>query len=611
MTERTPITTPALPGGLPFDATQIQFTPAGAGAVALPVQDKLRQYPRSNTEFASLQAVVDSFGNTAANSAGGIRLPLGTYNQGSTVTFNGQNGFYIEGSGKFLTTIQATAGAAGLPLLYFDRGAYCTVKRMSINALSSGSQIGSAIECKMTANAGPTPIGMIFEDLYIDSQQTSGFLVGIRYDCAIGQDNNNEQGFFKNVDYRKCGTGLSIENYNSLWHRIFGGSSIGCGVGISTAVGLGGSFSAEGFVCTSNSVTDFDIGDNSTHSIDILECRSEGGTGAWIRCLQTGTITHGAITGTFVLGETVTQAVSGATGKFVKETAGVMTLYNVVGTLNAVNVLTGGTSGATTTATGTLTVNRTDINATNSTFHGAGTNGTLLDYRSAGKVVLQGNQIQGSGAGRKLSFTNSASVAVLIGNFMDIDSIESAGSVFIYPGNKYASAAPALVSLGGTGKFYDLSKGSIALGASVVAVSAPADATEDQLASVTVPAYLLGLNAILRITTNWSFTNNANNKTLRVRFGGAAGTAYLQIAETTTQYVRAETTIGNAGATNSQRGQSIFFRQAAGTFAFQSATQITSAVDTTANQTVYISGQKATAGDALTLESYSVELLYV
>src|SRR5260221_12748011 len=42
MTERDPISTPALPGGLPYDATQIQFTQFGAGAVARTVQAKER-----------------------------------------------------------------------------------------------------------------------------------------------------------------------------------------------------------------------------------------------------------------------------------------------------------------------------------------------------------------------------------------------------------------------------------------------------------------------------------------------------------------------------------------------------------------------------------------
>ena len=72
-----------------------------------------------------------------------------------------------------------------------------------------------------------------------------------------------------------------------------------------------------------------------------------------------GTITHGAVTGTFTALESVSQAVSGATGVFISDSAGVMTLGNVVGTFNATNVITGGTSAATATSTGTLVLTNT------------------------------------------------------------------------------------------------------------------------------------------------------------------------------------------------------------------------------------------------------------
>lgn len=71
-----------------------------------------------------------------------------------------------------------------------------------------------------------------------------------------------------------------------------------------------------------------------------------------------GTITHGSITnGPFTDYETVTQAVSTATGIFISENAGVMTLANVNGTFDATNIISGATASAT--STGTLTINDT------------------------------------------------------------------------------------------------------------------------------------------------------------------------------------------------------------------------------------------------------------
>lgn len=72
-----------------------------------------------------------------------------------------------------------------------------------------------------------------------------------------------------------------------------------------------------------------------------------------------GTISYSAISGSFTNLETVTQATSGATGIFLKQStttgAGTMTLGNVVGNFDNTHTITGGTSGATATSSSTLT----------------------------------------------------------------------------------------------------------------------------------------------------------------------------------------------------------------------------------------------------------------
>ncbi len=66
-------------------------------------------------------------------------------------------------------------------------------------------------------------------------------------------------------------------------------------------------------------------------------------------------ITHGTVTGgPFVLGEVVTQTTSGATGIVTDVGVGDLSLTDVTGTFDATNTLTGGTSGATATATSLL-----------------------------------------------------------------------------------------------------------------------------------------------------------------------------------------------------------------------------------------------------------------
>jgi hypothetical protein len=73
-----------------------------------------------------------------------------------------------------------------------------------------------------------------------------------------------------------------------------------------------------------------------------------------------GTIAHGSITGgPFTALEPVSQATSGATGVFISESSGAMTLGNITGTFDNTNVITGTTSSAYTTSTGTVTLSNT------------------------------------------------------------------------------------------------------------------------------------------------------------------------------------------------------------------------------------------------------------
>lgn len=148
----------------------------------------------------------------------------------------------------------------------------------------------------------------------------------------------------------------------------------------------------------------------------------------------------------------------------------------------------------------------------------------------------------------------------------------------------------------------------IVLAKSGAAISTPADTTEDTLVTVTVPANAMGANGFLRITTLWTFTSSGNNKTPRIRFSGAAGTIYMNPVFTTTVGLSQITVIANRNATNSQIG----FASAAtngGLGTSSASANVTSAVDTTAASSVVITGQKASAGETLTLESYLVELI--
>lgn len=142
------------------------------------------------------------------------------------------------------------------------------------------------------------------------------------------------------------------------------------------------------------------------------------------------------------------------------------------------------------------------------------------------------------------------------------------------------------------------------LGQSGTPVSGAADTNENTLSTITVPA--MGLHDMIEVETFWSYTNSANNKTLRVRLGGGAGTAYLAIVVTASATLRSNIAIANAGAANSQIG---FTPGTATPFATSTSALLTSAVDTSAGTTIVITGQKATAGETITLVQHSVRLI--
>lgn len=141
---------------------------------------------------------------------------------------------------------------------------------------------------------------------------------------------------------------------------------------------------------------------------------------------------------------------------------------------------------------------------------------------------------------------------------------------------------------------------------SAVPVSVSATTAEEVLATITIPAGAMGLHGVLRVHMLWSYTNSGNNKTLKMYFGGASGTTYLSVVPTTTASFATIKTIRNRGAADSQVGES---DAAANSFTATTDALTTSAVDTTAATTIVITGQKASSGETLTLEAYTVELL--
>lgn len=143
------------------------------------------------------------------------------------------------------------------------------------------------------------------------------------------------------------------------------------------------------------------------------------------------------------------------------------------------------------------------------------------------------------------------------------------------------------------------------LAKSAAAVAAPADTNSNTLATITVPANVMGVKGVVRCRAYFSYTNNANSKTLRIKFGG---TTIIAVARTTQQSSYFDFSVGNRGVTNSQVATGLYGAHGDNTITTFSSTT-TAAIDTTAAVSIILEVQKATGGDTITLESYEFDLV--
>ena len=140
----------------------------------------------------------------------------------------------------------------------------------------------------------------------------------------------------------------------------------------------------------------------------------------------------------------------------------------------------------------------------------------------------------------------------------------------------------------------------------VFSLSAPFSSTGSTsvvtLATITIPAGLLGANGKLKIYPLWATTNNANVKTLRAVFGGSVCTTM------TSQSVPNNSGLVIIRNTNNEAAQKCSSGLVAGIGA-SSGSIASITIDTTAATTLVISGQLAVGTDTLTLEDLFVEVV--
>lgn len=145
--------------------------------------------------------------------------------------------------------------------------------------------------------------------------------------------------------------------------------------------------------------------------------------------------------------------------------------------------------------------------------------------------------------------------------------------------------------------------GSVVLTESAVASSVTSTTALTTLASVTIPAGIMGTDGQLRITTLWSAgANNANVKTAYIKFDTNSLQSFnlaSVLAAQSLAYTR------NRGSASSQ----INWVNSITPFTTTAAALLTSTVDTSTDKNILLQAQLANSSDTVTLEAYSVELM--
>lgn len=146
------------------------------------------------------------------------------------------------------------------------------------------------------------------------------------------------------------------------------------------------------------------------------------------------------------------------------------------------------------------------------------------------------------------------------------------------------------------------------LARSFVAASITGTTVESTLASIAVPGGLLGPNGFLRLVEFWSYTNNANTKTLRARLGGQQIHGKAESTSLSVRYTSFLAARGNeaqqlAFAATGSTGPGLADNSTS-TSAFSVLT-VNAAVD----QVLTLTAQLANAGDTATLEGYILEIM--
>lgn len=161
------------------------------------------------------------------------------------------------------------------------------------------------------------------------------------------------------------------------------------------------------------------------------------------------------------------------------------------------------------------------------------------------------------------------------------------------------------------GSYWSPLNGEATLAQSGASVSVTGTTTETVLATYTLPANLVAPWSTIEIFHNWSYTNSANSKTLRLKHaavgGGITGDTYYSCASTTTATLQAFSAIRCNNSMSLQKGWGIGSTGPGG-FGTISSTLRAFTRGLTSASDINLTAQLANTGETITLTGYSIVL---
>ena len=148
-----------------------------------------------------------------------------------------------------------------------------------------------------------------------------------------------------------------------------------------------------------------------------------------------------------------------------------------------------------------------------------------------------------------------------------------------------------------------LNGGAFTIAQSGAAVSHTGTVSETTIATIAIPANVMGSNGKVRIEALFSYTGGTAGWTPRLKFGGT--TFHQQAFLNTGLSARLNSEFTNANATNAQVAPAL----AQANFASNSVAYTTMAIDTTSSQNLTITMELGNAGDTVVLRSYTIQLI--